>query len=114
MTQPQNPNADPLLARIDKNPTGADLIQVVNTAGGQAIVYRINQFQAVWYVGSGNPIFIPGELPTNLYLDNLTGHIWQLGFNFQWTLLPSGGGGGGSTVQTLSTTQGTITGAFDG
>lgn len=114
MTQPQNPNADPLLARIDKNPTGADLIQVVNTAGGQGIVYRINQFQAVWYVGSGNPIFIPGELPTNLYLDNLTGHIWQLGFDFIWRLLPSGGGGSGDTVQTLSTTQGTITGAFDG
>jgi hypothetical protein len=93
MTQPQNPNITPLMAQIEGNPLGADLIQIVEV-GGQ-VIYRINNFQAVWYVGSGNPTFIPGQLTNNLYLDNITGHIWQ--FNgFIWNLLPSGGGGSGS------------------
>lgn len=114
MSQPQNPQLDPLLDRVAPNPVGLDLIQVQNTAGGGAIIWRLNQFQSPWYVGFQDPTFIPGELPLNLYLNLSSGAIWYLAFDFIWTLVPSGGGGGGSsTVQTLSTTSGTITGAFN-
>jgi hypothetical protein len=92
MAQPQNPSLNPLLARIEGNPTGADLIQIVEA--GSQVIYRINNFQAVWYVGSGNPTFIPGQLLTNLYLDNTTGNIWELEIT-GWVQLPGAGQGGG-------------------
>src|ERR1700723_1130538 len=95
MSQPQNPQEDAIFARINANPQGQDLIQVLNTAGGAGVVYRLNQFQAVGYAGTGNPGFIPGELIGNLYIDISTGNIWELNNSFVWVLLPSGGGGGG-------------------
>ena len=93
MTQPQNPNLNPLLARVEGNSGGADLIQIVEMGG--SVIYRLNNFQAVWYAGTGAPTTIPGVFPGNLYIDISTGNIWELNSLFIWVLLPSGGGGGG-------------------
>jgi hypothetical protein len=74
--RPQNPKSPPMFAQLGPNPQGLDILQVVNPAGGEGIVYRLNEFQASWYAGSGNPPTIPGQLAGNLYLNVTNGDTW--------------------------------------
>jgi hypothetical protein len=89
MSQAQNPNADPIVARVN-NPGGADLIQVTPPGGG--VAWRLNNFQNVWYSGTGSPVTagVTGMVAGSLYVDTSSGNVWQYS-GTSWTQIPGTG-----------------------
>jgi hypothetical protein len=78
-----NPNAEPILARVNSN-NGADIIQVVDQ--GTGVVFRLNPTQDSWYSGCGAPATgnPAGAVNGSMYLDTVGGNVWQ--FNgTSWT-----------------------------
>jgi hypothetical protein len=120
-----NPNADPILARVNSQ-NGADLIQVV--APGTGVSWRLNNFQNVWYSGTGSPVTagVTGMVTGSLYVDTSSGNVWQYS-GTAWAQIPGTGSqiysevgiagfredfiSGGTLLTTASTTPSVI--AFD-
>lgn len=115
MAHAQNPSISPQLARLDKNVQGIDIIQVEgdskNPTSLDGIVFRINQFQSMWYsaaVAGGSPGVIPGAVAGSLFIDTTTGDIWTASalssypYTVSWTAITGGGGGGSALLQTNS------------